>query len=187
MRSIQAYAIDQLTEEIVDKLDGFNSIEDVISAVEDAEPMFDGDSFCPYYNQQIDVIDGYEREFGADAEDICDSGQTFKASEWQQAQTAYAYAVGYCAFSSYLATAKDEIIEALREFGDDVTREFETDDVRVRITNDCPHGWAAHNRELADGTMIWESQQLDGCNGMAREINGPWVSCCINPADSEVR
>jgi len=30
--------------------------------------------------------------------------------------------------------------------------------------------------------MVFESKQLDGCNGLAREIGGVWVSCCIDPS-----
>ena len=29
----------------------------------------------------------------------------------------------------------------------------------------CVHGWAAHDREDADGTMYFESRQLDGGSG----------------------
>ena len=54
-------------------------------------------------------------------------------------------------------------------------------EIQVRLTSDCPHGWTAHDRELEDGTMIWKSGQLDGCNGMAQNVAGVWISCCITP------
>lgn len=161
---------------------GFQSVRDAVSAVEDIEHEFDGDSVCPYYTQQSQVIDDYEREFGSEAEDVCDSGMTYKASEWQQAQTAYAYAVAYAAYSHYFETAKQELIDALEEFESDAQRELDTEEtIDVQLSTSCSHGWAAHDRELSDGTMIFESRQLDGCNGMESNINGIWISCCFEP------
>jgi len=186
LQDLKTYAEDALAEEVTNNISGFVEVSDAASTIEDLEADFDGDSYCPYYSQQDDVISRYEEEFGSDAEDICDGGQTYKASEYQQAATAYAYAIAYCGFGSYFQAAKDELIEGLEEFETDAERELHTDAldiddvVKVQITGQCPHGWAAHDRELEDGTMIWESGQLDGCNGMAREVCGVWISCCLS-------
>lgn len=181
VRDMELYAQDALADSVTEVCKGFMDSDDAISAIEDLEPEFDGDSYCPYYSQQVDVIDGYEREFGSEAEDLCDGGQTFKASEWQQAQTAYAYAVAFAAHNSYFETAKRELIEAAEEFAQDAVTELELDDTpQIQITMSCAHGWAAHDRELEDGTMIFESRQLDGCNGMARKIGSVWISCCVD-------
>jgi hypothetical protein len=186
LQDLKSYAEDALAEEVTNNISGFVDVSDATSRIEDLESDFDGDSYCPYYIQQDEVISRYERDFGSEAEDICDGGTTYKASEYQQAQTAYAYAIAYCGFSSYFAEAKQELIDALEEFETDAERELHTDTldmddvVRVRLTGQCPHGWAAHDRELEDGTMVWESGQLDGCNGMARQVVGVWVSCCLS-------
>jgi len=187
LHDLKSYATDALTEALVYNHSGFQDVSDVVSWIEREEPEFDGDSYCPYYSQQDEVISRYESDFGSEAKDICDGGQTYKASEYQRAATAYAYAIAYCGFSCYFQEAKDELTEALEEFQSDVHLELTTqpveDEIQVQITNQCPHGWAAHDRELSDGTMVWESGQLDGCNGMAREVCGIWISCCLAKAE----
>ena len=178
-RDLEQYAQDALADSVTDACKGFMDAADAISAVEDVESEFDGDSYCPYYGQQDDVVNEYEREFGNDAEDLIGE-KTYKATEWQEAKTAYAYAIAYTAHSSYFSTAKQELIEAVEEFPGDAQTELELEDrPQVTFSTTCIHGWAAHNRELLDGTMIFESRQLDGCNGMAREIGSVWISCCV--------
>lgn len=180
MNDLQRYASDRIGELLDVK--GFADVDDVVSQVEDLEDDFDGESYCPYYHEQDEVISEYEQEFGDDAEDICGE-QTYKASDWQRAKTAYAYAVAYTAFSHYFSQAKRELVEGVEEFRDDAARELGYDgEVLVCVNSSCLHGWAAHDRELVDGTMIFESRQLDGCNGMERKIGGVWVSCCIDPS-----
>ena len=181
-RDLEQYARDALAESVTDACKGFMDADDAISVVEDLEPEFDGDSYCPYYGQQDDVVSEYEREFGNEAEDLIGE-TTYKADEWQQAKAAYAYAIAYVAHNSYFYTAKQELIEAVEEFGQDAVSELKLDDTpQVAFSMTCPHGWAAHDRELSDGTMVFESKQLDGCNGMARQVGGLWISCCIDPS-----
>jgi hypothetical protein len=172
MRDMQQYAQDRLAE----------LVSDAIQAVENEEGDFDAESYCPYYAQQVACINDYESDFGDDAEDIC-GDQTFKATEWQQAQTAYAYAIAYCAFSSHFADAKKELIEVLESFEDLAQSTLKTsEEIMVQLSMSCSLGWAAHNRELEDGTMVFESGQLDGCNGIELEVSGVWVSCVVNPS-----
>lgn len=179
MYDLEQHAYDRIAETI--DIKGFQDPDDVLRAIDDLEEDFDAESYCPYYSQQDEVIRDYERDFGEEAEDIC-SGTEYKASDWQQAKTAYAYAIAYCAFTSYFYRAKEAIKESIEEFVDDVNRELEpTDEVQIQITTRCTYGWAAHDRELSDGTMIFESRQLDGSNGMERNINGIWVSTCFEP------
>ena len=181
-RDLQQYATDALAEAVVYACTGFTAIDDATREIEDIEPEFDGESYCPYYRQQVDVIAAYESEFGGKATEIT-GDSTYKAEDWQQAQTAYAYAVAYAAHNSYFEAAKLELIEGLEEFKADAVSELELDDTpEIRLSMTCTHGWAAHDRELANGTMVFDSKQLDGCNGLAREIGGLWVSCCVDPA-----
>jgi hypothetical protein len=178
LQDLKAYAETALMESL--DLAGFMSADDIISEIERAEPDFDGDSYCPYYNQQDEVISRYESDFGQEAEDIAGE-QTYKASEYQQALTAYAYAIAYIGFSQYLAEAKDELKQAVADFANDAALHLVLDEEpMIQVSSSCIHGWASHNRETADGLMIWESGQLDGCNGAAiKTDSGLWLSCCI--------
>ena len=179
MNDLQDYAFTRIGE-LLD-IKGFQDVDDVLRAIDDLEDDFDAESYCPYYSQQDDVIREYETDFWQDAEEIT-SGKTYKATEWQEAKTDYAYAIAYCAFSQYFATAKQDLKDAIEEFASDAARELNfDDDLKIQVNTRCSHGWAAHDRELEDGTMIFESRQLDGCNGAERGINGIWVSCCFEP------
>jgi hypothetical protein len=185
MRDLQKYAIDALAEAVTDACKGFTTIDDATSEIEDQESKFDGDSYCPYYRQQVDVIADYESDFGNDATELTGDA-TYKAEDWQQAQTAYAYTIALVAHDFYFYTAKQELIDGLEEFGSDAVSELELDDTpQVKLSMTCIHGWASHDRELSDGTMVFESRQLDGCNGMERQIGGLWVSCCVDPSKKE--
>ena len=181
-RDLEQYAKDALAEAATDACKGFTAIDDATSEIEDLEPEFDGDSYCPYYNQQDEVIRDYEREFGDEATELTGE-ETYKAEDWQKAQTAYAYAIAYAGYSHYFAAAKTELVDGLEEFGQDAVTELELDDTpEIQLSMTCAHGWAAHDRELTDGTMVFESKQLDGCNGMARQIGSVWISCCVDPS-----
>ena len=185
MKDLKEYAQSQLAEQVSYSVTGFNDIADTVSSIEDEEPEFDGDSYCPYYHEQADVIANYESEFGKDACEF-DGEAKYKASEFQQAQTAYAYAVAQLGFDSFFNAAKQELIDAIEEFETDAQSQLETDQhILLQLSTACQHGWASHNRELSNGTMIFESRQLDGCNGMEREINGIYISCCIDPANEK--
>lgn len=48
---------------------------------------------------------------------------------------------------------------------------------------DCPH--APHDRELSDGTMIWEPSQLEGCRAISREVSGLWLTCTWTPTEEK--
>jgi hypothetical protein len=98
-RDVEQYAQDALAHLALDACNGYTEISDAVSEMEDLEPEFDCDSYCPYYSQQDEVVSQYEGEFGRDAEDL--TGETTcKADEWQQAKTAYAYAIAYVAHDS---------------------------------------------------------------------------------------
>lgn len=175
-------AADALGEEIAYNLTGWQDADDAVREIRKIELDFDGDSVCPYYAQQTQVIDDYERDFGEEAEEIAGE-ETYKASHWQEAKTAYAYAIAYCAFSSYAAEAREELAAAVEEFVSDSQTELNLEDApEIQFSNTCVHGWAAHDRELEDGTMIFESGQLDGCNGTARDLGPVWVSTCVDPS-----
>jgi hypothetical protein len=182
MKDIEAYANSRLAELLADEFKTFTDIDDVISHIEDVEDDFDGESYCPYYSQHEEIIRDYEDDFASEAEDLT-SGKEYKAADYLNARADYAYALAWCAFSHYFQTAKDGLVEALEEFETNVQDVFpDVQDVRVLVTSRCTHGWASHDRELEDGTMIFESRQLDGSNGMESHCGSIWFSTCFDPA-----
>jgi hypothetical protein len=139
------------------------------------------ESACTYYSDCMDVIDRYERDAGSEVEDY-NCGREFKAEDWRDAMTAYASAIAIVVIRAKVNEACDEIEEAadtlcdeLREVGPDVEPEA------LRIGRDCPHGWAAHDREDSAGTHFWVSRQLDGCNALAVKAGGVWLSYTWTP------
>lgn len=117
----------------------------------------EADNACTYYAQCMEIIQRYESEYGDQAADMSDPGAEFKASDWQKAMVAYAYGIAHCAIGGAVNESIDELVEAyellVAEVPDDV-------EVPVTLDSDCPHGWAAHDRETAEGVMIWH--RLEG-------------------------
>jgi hypothetical protein len=89
-----------------------------------------------------------------------------------------------CAYSSIFEQAKSDLKEALEEFADDA-RDIGADDPVIEVSMSCVHGWAPHDRELADGTMIWEPGQLEGCRAISREVSGLWLTCTWTPTEEK--
>jgi hypothetical protein len=183
---IREYAQNNLAEQLSGKV---GSADDLRHEIEVLEHDFDFDSFAPYTHEETDVIGDLEKEYWQDAEDLCGE-TTYKAGEWGQARRAYASALAYTAYSSIWEQNKQDLIEALEQFESDAT-DFGCDDPVISLSSSCLHGWAAHNREDTDGTMYFESRQLDGCNGLARQFSGVWMSVCFVPdapeAESEAQ
>lgn len=156
------------------------------SVMDDYVPQ-DAENACIYTSDCEEIIRRYEREFGSEAEDICDSGKTYKASEFAEAMVSYANAVAYTAMQSYASTALNELYEAADEIAD--LAGVSADDLTIGAS--CPHGWAVHAREDAQGTHFWEPGQLEGCKAIARKVGDVWLSYTWTPeapeADAELR
>ncbi len=180
MSDIQERASSDLAEQLSGKS---GSAADLRHDIEQLEHDFDFDSFAPYTHEETDIINDLEKEYWRDAEDIC-GDKTYKATEWEEARRAYAGALAYTAYSSIWEQTKQELIEAVEQFESDAI-DFGCDEPVISLSLSCLHGWAAHNREDADGTMYFESRQLDGCNGLARQVSGVWMSVCFVPEKTE--
>jgi len=152
--------------------------------IETLDHDFDFDSFAPYTHEETDIISDLEKEYWREAEEMCGDKQ-YKATEWEEARRAYASALAYTAYSSLWEQAKQELIEAIEEFESDALDSKCPDTPDISLSLSCTHGWAAHDREDSDGTMYFESGQLDGCNGLARLFNGVWMSVCFTPEKTE--
>jgi hypothetical protein len=139
----------------------------------------EADNACIYYHHCHDIISDYERDYGDAAEDM---GGTFTAGQWQEAMVAYAYGIAYAALSSFIADSLKEIEEAADELGDVFLDEYpDAPNIQMQIGRDCPHGWAPHDHEDADGTHHWYPRELEGCHAIAREVSGVWLSYTWTP------
>ena len=139
------------------------------------------DSACIYTSACLDIISEYERE-APDAEDMT-GGDTYKAADWQQAMTAYAYAVAYTVISRNVHSLLEEIEQAADDLRDAAEAHGLEDPADPRISANCPHGWAVHDREDAAGTHFWTEGNLEGCRAVARKVAGIWLSYTWTPEE----
>ena len=137
------------------------------------------DIACIYTHACLDIIGDYERE-APDAEDMT-GGDTYKAADWQQAMCAYAYAVAYTVISQNVRSLIDDIEQAADDLRDAAEAHGLEDPADPRISSDCPHGWAAHDREDAEGTCFWTEGNLEGCRAVVRKVAGIWLSYTWTP------
>ena len=179
-KDLEQYAQDRLSEVLNGEKD---TADNLISTVEDIENDFDLDSFAPYTADEDDILSDYESDHWQDAKDMLGDTQ-YAADDWSAAKRAYVAAVAYCAYSSILESAKSELREALEEFSNDAQAlmDADADEPVIEITMSCVHGWAPHDREEADGTMIWEPGQLEGCRAISRKVGELWLTCTWTPA-----
>jgi hypothetical protein len=177
MRDLEQYAADELAEQFAGKK---GSAADLVSEIEDADHAFDFDSYAPYTAQEDEILSDYDRECWREADELADGGQEYKPSQWAEAKRHYVSCLAYAAFSALFESAKSELSERVTEFADYLTTEYEIEP-EITISTRCPHGWASHTREIEDGTMLFESGQLDGCNGACVEVGGCWLSACWTP------
>lgn len=152
-----------------------------------------------YTADEEKVISEYEtHELAPDIDDIDElAGTQFKASEWRQAQSAYAQAIAYHVLVNLLAEAVDDMekgAEALLDCATDLGAPEDTDITDLDVASySCPHGWAVHDLEDSDadmGTfMVWTSKQLDGLNGVSCQPveDGPWLSLTWDPSKKEAK
>jgi len=172
--------LERVQNDLAEQLSGKNgSADDLRHEIERLEHDFDFDSFAPYSHEETDIISELEKEYWRDAEDICGE-TTYRATEWEEARRAYASALAYTAYSSIWEQTKQELIEAIEQFESDAMGSG-CDEPVISLSLSCVHGWASHDREDEGGTMFFESRQLDGCNGLAKQCSGVWLSVCFVP------
>lgn len=167
---------------IADALYGMKTL-DLQELRDNAEDMASSaaDSACIYTSACLDIISDYERE--ADGAEEMTSGQTYEAADWQQAMCAYAYAIAYTVISRNVHDLLEEIEEAADDLRDAAESHGLEDPADPRISADCPHGWAAHDREDAEGTCFWTEGNLEGCRAVARKVAGIWLSYIWTPEE----
>jgi hypothetical protein len=165
-----------------DTLDDIEGLRDVISdrAWEAA------DSAVTYYHWAEEIINEYESHPSADCDSADDCGGDFKPSQYRQAMQVYAHGIAWSVIQSEALSIIDAIEEAADTVREEAARrDVFPDDGDIRVTADCPHGWAAHDSETEDGACLWVSRQLDGCNAVAIKSGPVWLSYTWEPALTE--
>lgn len=140
------------------------------------------ESVCIYTNDCEQIICDYESDPRADTDTADDCGKEYKPSEYRDAMCAYAFWIARSVIQAEASDCVDAIAEAI----DDLTAELATlgiaaDESLYRLSADCPHGWAAHDRENATGGCFWLSRQLDGLNAVALPCGGVWIGYTWEP------
>jgi len=154
-----------------------------------SERSFDAaESACIYTHACADIIAHYEGNPRADTDGADDCG-TFKPSQYREAMQCYAHFIARSIIEAEafelldeLDEAQEHLVDALAPLVGDCTSAREAHESAFRLSRDCPHGWAAHNREDDAGACYWLSHQLDGCNAVAVPAAGVWLSYTWEPA-----
>lgn len=152
------------------------------------ERSFDAaDSACIYTHACADIIAHYESDPRADGDEADHIGESYKPSQYREAMQCYAHFIA----RSIIEAEACELIEELELASEHLTTVLAALSPLVpvagiedafRLSRDCPHGWASHNREDEAGACYWLSRQLDGCNAVAVPAAGVWLSYTWDPA-----
>jgi hypothetical protein len=172
------------TFDLAEALYGMDTLEDIEDVRERAREgaAQDADNVCIYYTDCMDIIRRYESEVHAsDVEDLLAGREPFPASEWREAMTAYANAVAYVALSAAANAAVDALEEALSALQEAAANHGAEEYDAPRISRDCPHGWAVHDKEDEAGVCYWSEAELEGCRAVAIRSSGVWLSFTWTP------
>ena len=95
--------------------------------------------------------------------------------------TAYANAVAYQVVSHYCQESLDDL-ESMVDVLDAQCAAHGGEPTGEPIVNvDCPHGWAVHESETAEGVHYWAPANLEGCHAVAvKTDSGLWLSYTWN-------
>jgi len=173
----------QTAENVIsDAIYGMETLDiDALRESADEQTHSAAESVTIYHADCLDIISRYESESNdADVDDMT-GGKTYTAGEWREAMNAYAYGVAY----SVLSQEVGELLQAIDTAADGLALAADahgfSDDDEPRISTDCPHGWAAHDREDEQGTHFWSEGNLEGCRAVAVKVAGIWLSYTWTP------
>jgi hypothetical protein len=143
---------------IVAAMDGTKSIED-ITGLDFKSQCFDCldaeiESACIYNHHCLEYVSRLESEWG---DQIEESGVQYAAHEWLEAAHHYAIQLLQPATSQAMHEQGMELVKRIEEFSDVVT-DLGGDPTAATVSRDCDHGWAVHNRETAEGVMVWSDE-----------------------------
>lgn len=145
----------------------------------------EADNACIYTHHCLQILDDYESHSAAPNES--EMGGEFRSDQWREAATAWAYEVA----AAVLASEASDVIDTIEERADELCDalrallpDIAPDHSELAVSSDCPHGWAAHDKE-AGAVLYWTSGQVDGLNALAIDAGPFWLSFTWNPADVE--
>jgi hypothetical protein len=147
----------------------------------------DADNACIYTHHCLQIIDDYENDPAVPSESEF-GGKEYRSDQWRDAVQAWAYEVAAAVIGSKVHDLINEIsdkADALRDALDALDATAGADDAdrdTIQTTTDCPHGWAAHDREDSEGIHYWVSRQVDGLNAIAIQAGPVWLSYTWDPA-----
>lgn len=173
----------QTAENVIsDAIYGMETLDiDALRESADEQTHSAAESVTTYHRDCLDIISRYESEADdADVDDLTGC-KSYTAGEWREAMSAYAFGVAYSVLSQEVA----ELVQAIDTAADDLATAAPAhglnNDDEPRISTDCPHGWAAHDREDEQGTHFWTEGNLEGCRAVATRVAGIWLSYTWTP------
>jgi len=173
----------QTAENVIsDAIYGMETLDiDALRDNADEQTHSAAESVTNYHSDCLDIISRYESEADDSTMDDLTGGKTYTAGEWREAMNAYAYGVAY----SVLSQEVGELLQAIDTAADDLALAADahgcTDCDEPRISTDCPHGWAAHDRKDEAGVHFWTEGNLEGCRAVATRVAGIWLSYTWTP------
>jgi len=173
----------QTAENVIsDAIYGMTTLDiDALCDNADEQTHSAAESVTTYYSDCLDIISRYESEADDSTVDDLTGGKSYTAGEWREAMNAYAFGVAYSVLSQEVA----ELVQAIDTAADGLALAADahgfSDDDEPRISTDCPHGWAAHDREDEQGTHFWTEGNLEGCRAVATRVAGIWLSYTWTP------
>lgn len=173
----------QTAENVIsDAIYGMETLDiDALRDNADEQTHSAAESVTIYHSDCLDIISRYESEADDSTVEDMTGGKTYTAGEWREAMNAYAFGVAYSVLSQEVA----ELVQAIDTAADDLataaTAHGCADCDEPRISADCPHGWAAHDREDVAGVHFWTEGNLEGCRAVAIKVAGIWLSYTWTP------
>ena len=174
-RNLEQIAADAVTEYLTTDADPDRQATDWMHDFTDRAHE-EADSAVIYHTDALDIIRQYENHDAAPDQD--ESGAEYRADQWQEAATAWAYQIARAVIEH---AARRHLLDAAAAMSEVLDMAPEDAGPTPALDTECPHGWAPHDAEedKQSGTLyLWESAQLDGLNGASIKVHGLdlWIS-----------
>lgn len=132
--------------------------------------------YTPDVGNYEDTINSLESDYWREAEDYIYT-KTYGASQWFEAQEAWANALELAAFSSLFEDGRQVLRDEIFDFDDYITGTLQApEDVKITITRECRFGWAPHDRETEEGIHIWERLEGEFKATAVEALPGLWIN-----------
>lgn len=150
----------------------------------------EAENACIYTHHCLTLLQDYESRPEVPRES--EIGGEYRADQWSEAMTAWAYEVAAAVLYSEMSeavTALEETRDALLDaLGNEPSLADETpEESDLRVSYECPHGWAPHDKEDVDGIHYWSEPHLKGRRALAVKDpkTGVWLSYTWTPKPAD--